>query len=79
MLSGCMWAVAQTAWFVANNNLSLVVAFPLVAMGPGIVGALWGVFVFKEITGKRNYIVLVAAFTVAAVAAVMLVISKQGW
>ena len=49
------------------------------AMGPGIVGALWGVFVFKEITGKRNYIVLVAAFTVAAVAAVMLVISKQGW
>lgn len=77
MLSGCMWAVAQSAWFVANNNLSLVVAFPLVSMGPGLVGALWGVFVFKEITGRKNYLVLIAAFFVAMAAAIMLVLSKK--
>ena len=76
MLSGVMWAVAQTSWFVANNDLSLVIAFPLVSMGPGIVGALWGVFAFKEITGTRNYLILLAAVAVAGIAAVVLVVSK---
>jgi len=76
MLSGVMWAIAQTAWFVANSSLSLVIAFPLISMGPGIVGALWGVFVFKEITGTRNLLILCAAVLVAGVAAVLLVISK---
>ena len=76
ILSGTIWAVAQSSWFVANNNLSFIIAFPLVAMGPGIVGAVWGVFVFREITGTRNYIILVAAFIVSVVAAIVLVYSK---
>ena len=78
MLSGVIWATAQTSWFIANNDLSLVVAFPIVAMGPGIVASIWGVTVYKEITGKRNYIILLAAFIVAAISATMLVISKVG-
>ena len=46
-VSGVMWAVAQTSWFVANDNLQLNVAFPIITTGPGLVAALWGVLVFQ--------------------------------
>ena len=49
LLSGLMWAAAQTCWFVANDALSMSVAFPLITSGPGVVSAAWGVLVFKEI------------------------------
>ena len=61
LLSGLMWAVAQTCWFIANESLSLSVAFPLVTSGPGVVSAMWGVLVFGEIRGARNHATLAAA------------------
>jgi len=63
LASGLMWAVAQTCWFVANDSLSFSVAFPLVTSGPGLIGAAWGVFVFSEIRGRRNYIFLAIALS----------------
>lgn len=42
MLSGIMWGIAQACWFVANDALSVTVAFPVITSGPGIVSALWG-------------------------------------
>jgi glucose uptake protein GlcU len=76
LLSGGIWATAQCCWFIANAKLSLVVAFPLINLGPGLVGALWGVFVFGEIKGAKNYILLSIAFVLIAGAATMIVISK---
>ena len=75
-LSGLMWAAAQTCWFVANASLSVAVAFPLVTSGPGIVSSLWGVFVFKEITGRRNYVVLCAAVALAITGCVLIGVAK---
>jgi len=75
-ISGVMWAIADICWFIANANLELVVSFPLVTMGPGIIGALWGVFAFREITGTRNYILLTAVFVIAAAGAACIVMSK---
>jgi len=63
MVAGTLWAVAQSGWFIGNANLGLTVAFPIICTGPGIVGSLWGVFLFKEIQGTRNFIWLIAAFT----------------
>lgn len=77
MLSGLIWAVAQTSWFVANAALSLAVAFPMITSGPGAVGAAWGVFVFGEIRGKRNYIVLGVALTLTISGCVMIGASKS--
>ena len=34
-----MWAAASTSWFVANNSLSLSVAFPIITSGPGAICA----------------------------------------
>jgi len=76
-VSGCIWSVAQIGFFYANANLGMVVSFPLITVGPGLVGALWGVFVFREIVGLRNYILLACAFAFAIAASVCIALSKQ--
>jgi len=53
--SGVIWGIAQVAWFVANEALSFEITFPIIATLPGLVGAAWGVLVFGEIRGARNY------------------------
>ena len=76
MLSGVMWAIAQTMWFLANTAMSQSVAFPMICSGPGIVSALWGVFAFGEISGTRNYVVLCLAILTALTGCIMIGLSK---
>jgi len=61
-ICGFFWAIAQISWFFANGSLPLVVSFPIISTGPGMVASLWGIFAFAEIRGTRNYIVLCVAF-----------------
>jgi len=68
---GFLWAVAQISWFFANNALSLVVSFPIISTGPGIVASLWGIFAFREISGVKNYLVLAAAIGLTVVSSVL--------
>ncbi|MGH0125999.1 UNVERIFIED_CONTAM: hypothetical protein FKN15_015134 [Acipenser sinensis] len=51
--SGLLWAIANCCWFLANNYLSAVVSFPIITAGPGLIAAIWGVLVFKEV--KREH------------------------
>ena len=60
--NGIIGSSASAAWFLANQNLGLIVSFPIIGAGPGIVSALWGVLVFGEIKGAKNLIVLACAF-----------------
>lgn len=76
IVSGVMWAIADICWFIANANLEFVVSFPLITMGPGIVGSLWGVFAFGEIRGTRNYLLLASVFVVAATGSGLIIASK---
>lgn len=71
MASGVMWAIAQVGFFIANRHLSLAVSFPIVSTCPGVVGALWGVFVFREIRGRRNILILLVAFAVTFAGVIM--------
>jgi glucose uptake protein GlcU len=75
-LSGVMWAVAQSSWFIANSNLDMVVAFPIISTGPSIVASIWGIFVFREIRGGRNFIILLLAFLCTIFGAIMISLSK---
>ena len=75
-LSGVIWAVAEVAWFVANENLSFTVSFPIITTGPSIVGSLWGVLVFKEIRGKKKILVLIGAICVTLVGVIFISLSK---
>jgi len=75
-ISGIMWGIAQVSWFVANSALSFAVSFPIVTSGPGFIAAMWGVFAFGEITGKRNYIVLGCAFVTTVTAGLLIAMSS---
>ncbi|XP_063314303.1 transmembrane protein 144 [Pelobates fuscus] len=74
--SGVLWAIATCCWFLANNYLSAVVSFPIITAGPGLIAALWGVLVFKEIKGLRNYVLLVFAFCIILSGSLLTAFSK---
>ncbi|XP_052077868.1 transmembrane protein 144-like [Mytilus californianus] len=77
LISGVMWAIGNSCWFVANRSLSIPVAFPIVTTGPSIVASLWGVLVFKEIKGTYNLLILVIAFTMGITGAILAGVSKH--
>jgi len=74
-ISGILWALGQICFFGANSNLPFVVTFPIIGSGPGIVGSLWGIIVFKEIKGKRNILFFLLAAFLAAVGITFIVLS----
>jgi glucose uptake protein GlcU len=76
LLSGLLWSIADICWFIANANLNMVVAFPIISTGPGMVASLWGIFAFREIVGRRNYLILVGAFSLTIAASVLITLSK---
>ncbi|KAK6027276.1 hypothetical protein OSTOST_06691, partial [Ostertagia ostertagi] len=61
--------------FVANDNLSQSVTFPIISMVPGVCAAMWSVFYFKEITGHRNLRILSIAICTTLTGAVLVGIS----
>jgi len=74
--SGVVWGIADACWFIANDNLGLTTAYPIITTGPGLVASLWGVCVFGEVTGKRNLMVLMVAFIFSFIAVAMITLSK---
>lgn len=75
-LSGVLWAIATCCWFIANHSLSAVISFPIITAGPGLIAALWGIFIFKEIQGLRNYLLLLLAFCIILSGALCTAFSK---
>ncbi|XP_060034882.1 transmembrane protein 144 isoform X2 [Erinaceus europaeus] len=75
-LSGVLWAIATCCCFIANQSLSAVVSFPIITAGPGLVAALWGVFIFKEIQGLQNYLLMIFAFLIILAGILCTVFSK---
>ncbi|XP_033743265.1 transmembrane protein 144-like [Pecten maximus] len=76
IISGVMWAIATTSWFLANKVLSNAVAFPIVTTIPAVIASVWGVFVFKEIKGARNIGILLVGFCFSGGGAILAGLSK---
>ncbi|XP_052768731.1 transmembrane protein 144-like isoform X2 [Mya arenaria] len=76
-ISGTMWAVATSGWFVANKVLSEAVAFPIITTGPGVIASILGVLVFKEIKGRRNILILMFGMSVTITGSVLAGLSKK--
>jgi hypothetical protein len=74
-LSGLMWGIANISFFVANGELGFSVSFPIISSGPGFLGALWGIFLFKEIQGKKNFLTLGLAFLISISALLMIALA----
>jgi len=76
ILSGIVWAIADISWFVANENLLLVISFPIIATGPGVVASIWAIFAFKEIKGRKNILILCGAFALSITGVILIALSK---
>ncbi|XP_029472051.1 transmembrane protein 144 [Rhinatrema bivittatum] len=75
-VSGVLWGIGNCCWFLANHYLSAVISFPIIAAGPGFIAAMWGVLVFKEIKGLRNYVILCLAFCIILTGSLCTAFSK---
>ena len=68
--------LAQISYFLANENVGLVITSPLTSVGPGLVASLWSLFLFKEIQGRRNILLLCAAFGCTLIAVLFIALSN---
>jgi hypothetical protein len=46
-----------------------------VSVGPGLIASLWGVFVFGEIKGTRNFAILGTAFAISITSSILIAMS----
>jgi len=76
-VSGMMWGVAQIGWFLANDNLGFIVAFPFVNCMPGLIGIFWGVLLFGEIKGQKNFILTAVASVLMGVGGLCVALSSK--
>ena len=76
LASGVLWGLADALWFVANEQLGFVVAFPIVLSGPGIVASLWGILVLGELKGTRNLVLAALVSALVAGGAILISLSR---
>nr|XP_060635591.1 transmembrane protein 144-like [Anolis sagrei ordinatus] len=76
LLSGALLASASCGWSVANRYLTSVVSFPIITAGPGFIAAVWGVLMFKEVKGLKNYVLLIVGFCFILAGSLAIVFSK---
>uniref|UniRef100_A0A915IIZ5 EamA domain-containing protein n=1 Tax=Romanomermis culicivorax TaxID=13658 RepID=A0A915IIZ5_ROMCU len=76
LLCGIFRVISQTAFFLAIENLSETVTFPIITRFPSIITTLWGIIVFKEIQGKRNFIIVLIAVIVTLIGGLCSGLSK---
>jgi len=76
IISGIMWGIAQAGFLVANSVLSETISFPLVTIGPSTIAILWSIFYFKDISGRRNYLIIIGGTLLRIISAILIVLSK---
>ena len=76
LLGGLLWSTGMLGCFVANDNLSQAVSFPIIGSMPGVCAALWSVFYFKDIRGRRDLILLSIAVGLTCLGALLVGLSK---
>lgn len=75
MSSGVMWGVAQSAWFLANEKLSLSVAFPIISTLPGLVALACGYLFFGELASVQSRRLALVGVSIRIPAVVMIALS----
>lgn len=75
-LNGWLWGVANCSLLFSNTVLSQAVTFPIAGSVPSMIAALYGIFLFKEITGTKNFIILIFGFVFTINGAILCGLSK---
>jgi glucose uptake protein GlcU len=69
--SGIMWGCANICFFLATNALNQAISYPISTTGPSIVASIWGIFLYKEIRGKKNFVFFIAGSILALIGSVL--------
>ncbi|VDM57442.1 unnamed protein product [Angiostrongylus costaricensis] len=77
MSAGAIFAVAMTSFVIAIDRLQAAVAYPICSMAPGLVVSLWSILYFREITGRRNLVLLSFAYGLTLIGVAFVTISKE--
>jgi len=77
VISGVMWAIAQSCFFIANQDLGLTLSFPMIATGPGAVACLWGILLFREIQGLQNFLFFGCAVLLNVMGVALITLGKS--
>jgi glucose uptake protein GlcU len=70
-----MWSFGDCFYFLSIGALSQTISFPIASCGPQFFSTIWGIFLFKEIKGCRNFVFLGSGFAVTIVASILIGIS----
>lgn len=76
LFSGLILGCGQSLNFSATHHISGSVTYPISAMLIGCVAAVWDVFYFREIRGKRNLSLLLVAILITVTGAILIGVSK---
>ncbi|CAO4375465.1 unnamed protein product [Caenorhabditis nigoni] len=76
IVSGILYGIAVTTFFMANQHLDQVIAYPILSKAPGIIVSLWAIFLFKEIQGKKDIIQLYIGIGVTLLGIAFISLSK---
>ncbi|EMD43059.1 transmembrane protein 144 family protein [Entamoeba histolytica HM-3:IMSS] len=76
IVSGIIWEIAQICFMYSNTYLPWSVTFSINASGPGLVSTLWGIFVFGEIRGIKNYLLFICGVATLSLGIVCVVLSR---
>ena len=66
-----MWAIANIFYFLSLNAISQTVSFPISNSGPPIFSNIWGIFLYREIRGLKNFIILLGGFAFAITGSIL--------
>jgi glucose uptake protein GlcU len=76
LVSGAIWSTAQTAWFKANEELSMVIAFPIISSLPGVIALVIGVLFLGELQTTRARFFAAAGVSVRLTGIVLIALSN---
>ncbi|WKX92156.1 hypothetical protein Q1695_010298 [Nippostrongylus brasiliensis] len=75
--AGVLFGLGMASFVVAIDHLNASIAYPICAMAPGLVVSMWSILYFREITGKRNLIVLAVAYCFTLVGVTLMTVSRE--
>ncbi len=75
-MSALVWSIGDIFYFLASGALPQAISYPISSIGPPVVSTLWGVFIYKEIKGLKNYVFLTAGMILALVASIIIGVSS---
>ena len=76
IVSGIIWEIAQICFMFSNTYLPWSVTFSINATGPGLVSTLWGILVFGEIRGVKNYVLFGCGVVILISGIICVVLSR---